>query len=51
MSGVRLNVDFAVAAKDVGQFERRPRRHRLFRRRHLKQQSIQRALGPGDHLR
>lgn len=24
MSGVRLNVDFAVAAKDVGQFERRP---------------------------
>jgi len=35
MSGVRSAVGFAVAAKDVGQFERRPRRHRLFRRRHL----------------
>ena len=37
MSGVRLNVGFAVAAKNVGQFERRPRRHRLFLRRHLQQ--------------
>jgi hypothetical protein len=46
-----LNVGFAVAAKNVGQFQRRPRRHRLFRRRHLQQQSIQRALGPDDHLR
>jgi hypothetical protein len=51
MSGVRLKVGFAVAAENVGQFERRPRCDRLFRRRHLQQHSIQRALGPGDHLR
>ena len=35
MTGVRSAVGFAVGAKDVGQFERRPLRHRLFRRRHL----------------
>ena len=51
MSGVRSFVGIAVAAKDVGQFERRPWRHPLFRRRHLKRQSIQRALGPGDDVR
>jgi len=51
MSGVRPFVTLAVTAEDVGQFERRPRRHPLFRRRHLERQSIQRALDPGDHLR
>ena len=51
VSGVRPLVSLAVAAEDVGQVERRPRRHRLFRRRHLKRQPIQRALGPGDQLR
>ncbi len=36
MSGVRSFVSIAVAAKNVGQVERRPRRHRLFGRRPLK---------------
>ncbi len=35
MSGVRSFVSLAVTAEDIGQFERRPRRHRLLRRRHL----------------
>ena len=51
MSSVRSFVTFTVSVENVGQFERRPRRHRLIRRRHLKRQSIQRALGPGDHMR
>ena len=51
MSGVRPFVTFTVSVENVGQFERRPNPHRLFRRRHLKRQPIERALGPGDHLR
>jgi hypothetical protein len=50
MCGVRPFVTLAVTAEDVGQFERRPRRHRLFRRRHLQRQSIQWAGGLGDDL-
>ena len=49
--GVRPFVTFTVSVEDVGQFERRPNPHRLFRRRHLKRQPIERALGPADHLR
>ena len=48
MSGVRPFVTVAVAAEDVGQFERRPRRHRLSRRRHLQREPVEGALGPGD---
>jgi hypothetical protein len=48
MSGVRSFVSIAVAAKYVGQFERRPRRHRLFRRRHLQQQLGQRRQTNGQ---
>ncbi len=51
MSGVRSFVSLAVTAEDIGQFERRPRRHRLFRRRHLQREPVERALCPGDHLR
>jgi len=51
MSSVRSFVTVTMAVEDVGQFERRPNPHRLFRRRHLERQPIQRALGPGDHLR
>jgi hypothetical protein len=49
MSGVGSAVGFAVATKHLGQFERRPRRHRPFR--HLQRQPIQRARGLGDDLR
>ncbi len=48
MSGVRLLVTLAVAAKDVGQFERRPQLHRLSRRRHVQRQSVERAHRTGD---
>ena len=51
MSGVRPFVSLAVTAEDIGQFERRPRCHRLLRRRHLQREPVERALGPGDHLR
>jgi hypothetical protein len=51
MSGVRPFVSLAMVAEDVGQFERRPRRHPLSRRRHLQRQSIQRTGGLGDDLR
>ena len=50
MSGVRSFITLAVAAEDVGQFERRPRRHPLSWRRHLQRQSIQRTGGFGDDL-
>ena len=51
MSGVRSFVSLAVTVEDIGQFERRPRRHRLLRRRHLQREPVERALSPGDHLR
>ena len=51
MPGIGSFVTVTVAVEDVGQFERRPNPHRLFRRRHLKRQPIERALGLGDHLR
>jgi hypothetical protein len=44
MSAVRPFVSLAIVAEDVGQFERRPRRHPLSRRRHLQCQSHRRPL-------
>ena len=38
----------AVAADDVGEFERRRRPHRLFRWRHVQRKPIQRARRRGD---
>ncbi len=48
MSGVRSLVSLAVAAQDVGQFERRPDPHRLFRRRHVQRQPVEGARRGGD---
>ncbi len=50
MSGVRSLVSFAVAAQDVGQFERRPNAHCLFRRRHVQREPIQGARRIGDDV-
>ena len=41
MAGVLSDVSLAVAANDVGEFERRRRSHRLFRRRHVQREPIQ----------
>jgi len=51
MSGVRPFVTFAVAAEDVGQFERRPRRHPLSGRRHVQREPIEGTGGIADELR
>ena len=50
MSGVRSFVTVAVAAEDVGQFERRPNPHRLSRRRHAQREFIERTGRTGDHF-
>jgi len=51
MFGVLSDVSSAVAAHDVGEFERRRRSHRLVRRRHLQRKPIQRARRRGDEAR
>ena len=50
MSGVRSFVSLAVAAEDVGQFERRPNPHRLSRRGHAQREFIEWTGRPGDHF-
>ena len=50
MFSVLSFVTLAVAADDVGEFERRRRPHRLFRRRHVQREPIQGARRRGDQL-
>ena len=51
MFGVLSRVSLAVAADDVGEFERQRRPHRLLRRRHVQREPIQRARRRGDEAR
>ena len=51
MSDVRSFVTLTVTAEDIGQFERRPRRHPLSGRRHVQGEPIERTGGIADELR